>query len=145
MKHRLVIGIGDPSQGDAGAGPVVAAHMRRIGLAVLTHDGEGRNLMESWAGYNRVVLVSVTRSGIAPGTVRTFNVIASDLPTSLFPRCAHAIGPAEAIETARVQGRLPKMLALVGIEGMAFSEGGQLSAAVEAAVPLAMAEVERFL
>ena len=46
----------------------------------------------------------------------------------------HLLGVAEAVELARVLGRLPKALRLVAIEGRNFAHGAKLSPQVEAAV-----------
>ncbi|RAU20970.1 hypothetical protein CU669_15370 [Paramagnetospirillum kuznetsovii] len=144
MSRALVIGIGVSSNGDDGAGPAVAANMRRIGLDVLVHDGQGGDLSGLWLDYDRVVLISATHSGTPAGTVRVFDGIAADLPEAAFPK-SMAPDLVADLAKARKAGRLPKLLALVGIESGGRSGGELMSPEVEAAVPLAMAEVERFL
>ena len=53
------------------------------------------------------------------------------LPRGLFRCSSHLFGPAEAVETARVLGRLPTELVLYGIEGAEFGYGEALSPEVE--------------
>ena len=56
------------------------------------------------------------------------------MPAGWFRYSTHAFGAAEAIELARVLGRLPRRLIVVGIEGARFDAGVGLSPEVAAAV-----------
>jgi hydrogenase maturation protease len=141
----LVIGIGNPFRRDDGIGPAVAEALALEGVAVLVHHGEGMDLMERWAGFDRVVLADATCSGAAPGTVRIWDAAAADLPGGLFPKSSHVIGPAEAIAMARLLGRLPAYMMVVGVEGRDFSAGQGFSPAVAQALERAVVEVERLL
>lgn len=145
MTDRLIIGIGNPAKRDDGVGPAVASSMGRLGVATILHDGGLDDLIPQWAGYGRVVLVDVSCSGIAPGTVRVFDANVVKLPAGVFLSQGRGIDLAECISRARKQGLLPAHMAVVTVEGVDFSDGDRLSPSVEAAVPLAMAEVERFL
>ncbi len=136
----LVIGIGHPYRRDDGIGPAVAE-----AVGGLAHHGEGMDLMERWSGCDRLVLVDATCSGAAPGAILVFDASTADLPTGLLPKGSHVIGPAEGIAMARLLGRLPPAVWVVGVEGADFSPGEGFSPAVAAALPLAVAEVERLL
>ena len=76
------------------------------------------------------------RSRRAPRPARcTASTPASDeLPTDLFRRSTHHVGVAEAVELARVLGRLPGRTVVFGIEGGSFEIGDQLTPAVAAAI-----------
>jgi hydrogenase maturation protease len=141
--NPLIIGIGHAFRRDDGIGPAVAEACRRDGLEILIHHGEGMDLMERWSGRDRVVLVDATVSGAPPGTVRVWDASAADLPSGLFPKGSHVIGPAEGIRMARLLGRLPESLWVVGVEGADFSAGVELTDLVAAALPEAVAAVER--
>lgn len=133
----LVLGVGHPFRGDDAVGPVVAerlAALERPGLRALAHHGEGTSLMECWSGFDAVVVVDATRSGVAPGTIRVWDAVADALPAALFPKSSHLFGLAEAVEMARLLGRLPPRLTIIGVEGQDFAAGTALSPAVAAAV-----------
>ncbi len=133
----LVLGIGHPFRGDDALGPLVAERIAALGLPAVTalsHHGEGSDLMERWSGYDRVVVVDATRSDAAPGTIRRWDAVAEKLPAALFPKSSHLFGLAEAVEMARLLGRLPSALTVIGVEGKSFAAGTDLSPEVAAAV-----------
>ena len=136
----LIIGIGHPFRRDDGLGPTLAE-----AVGGLVHHGEGMDLMERWAGQDRVVLIDATCSGEPAGTIRVFDAAAADLPSGLFPKGSHLIGPAEGIAMARLLGRLPAWLMVLGVEGADFSTGQGFSPAVAAAMPAARAELDRLI
>lgn len=143
MRPALVIGIGHPFRGDDAVGPAVVEAVAGLNLpnvATLAHHGEGTDLMERWQGYDRVVVVDATMSGAAPGTIRMWDG-AEALPAALFPKGSHVFGLAEAVEMARVLGRLPPKLTIIGVEGADFTLGAGLSAAVSGAVQVVSATI----
>lgn len=145
MKN-LVIGVGHPFRGDDAAGPMVAESLRgTAGIDVLVHHGEGSDLMERWAGYDAVVVVDATCSGvestIGPGTIRVWDAVAQPLPAGLFPKGSHVFGPAEGVEMARILDRLPPSLTVISVEGRAFAAGEAMSPEVDAAIPHAKRKI----
>lgn len=133
----LVLGVGHPFRGDDGLGPVVAervAALARPDVTALAHHGEGTSLMECWQGFDAVVVVDATRSDAPPGTVRCWDAGMEKLPAALFPKSSHVFGLAEAVEMARLLGRLPPRLTVIGVEGKDFAAGTGLSPEVSAAV-----------
>lgn len=145
--RALVVGIGHPFRRDDGIGPLVAerlAVMNLDGVDVLVHHGEGTDLMARWQGYDRVVLVDATMSGAAPGTVRNWGRD-EPMPASCFAKTSHVFGLAEAVEMARLLGKLPPALQVIGIEGADFSAGQGLSPAVGAALDRVMMMVVALL
>lgn len=138
----LILGIGHPFRGDDGIGLLVAERMAAAklpGVTALTHHGEGSDLMERWAGYDRVVIVDATRSDAPAGTIRRWDAVAEKLPAGLFPKSSHLFGLAEAVEMARLLGRLPAALTVIGVEGKDFTAGTTLSPEVAAVVETVVA------
>jgi hydrogenase maturation protease len=132
LLKTLVIGIGHPFRGDDAVGPSVAEAVAALSLSdvtTLTHHGEGTDLMERWQGYGWVIVVDATRSGAMPGTIRQWDA-AEGLPAALFPKGSHVFGVAEAVEMARLLGRLPPRLTVIGVEGADFTMGAGMSPAV---------------
>jgi len=137
----LVLGIGNRYRRDDGVGPVVADRLAEAGLPCRELSGEGAELMDAWRDAPHVILVDAASSGVAPGTVHRFDALAATVPTGLFHYSSHQFSVAEAIEMARVLGRLPRRMAVYGIEGKDFSYGVGLTPAVERAVGEVTAEV----
>jgi hydrogenase maturation protease len=83
-----------------------------------------------------VVLVDVTRSGAAPGTIHRLGM--NELASAAIAGpslSSHGLGPGEALELGRVLGRPLPPGRFVGVEGDRFEPGGELSPAVAAALP----------
>lgn len=146
----LVVGLGSPDRGDDGVGVAVARAVAARGLPdvdVLTHE-DPTDLVELWAGRELVVVADAVRSGAEPGTIVVVETGAEGerLPESAWGRSGrggtHAFGLASAVELARALHRLPRRVALLGIEAASFEHGAPLSRSVAAAVPFA---VERAL
>lgn len=129
----LVIGIGHPFRGDDGVGPAVAeavAALNLPGIATLSHHGEGADLMERWQDHDLVIVVDAMVSGADPGTITQWDAHSQTLPAAVFPKGSHVFGLAEAVAMARLLGRLPPRLIVIGIEGAEFRMGAPLSPAV---------------
>jgi len=133
----LVIGVGNDYRGDDGAGLLVARALFASGVAgmrVLELPGEGTELMDTWLGEKRVIVIDASKSGAEVGAIMRLDAIAAPLPAGFFNYSTHAFGLAEAVETSRNLGTLPEQLIIYAIEGSAFCQGDPLSAAVEEAV-----------
>jgi len=126
-----VVGFGNRWRHDDGVGLWMARRLRDAGIVALEHEGDGAGLMDLWQGAASVVLIDATRSGFPAGTVRRFDAVAAPVPSGCFFCSSHQFGLAEAVETARVLGRLPERLEVIGIEGADFTPGEGLTAAVE--------------
>src|SRR3990172_3579654 len=100
----LVIGVGNPYRRHDPAGPKPAPPLRARAphvIATLEHDGEGTSLMEAWQGADLVIVVDAVSSGVAPGTVRRFDVRSEPLPAAILRDSTHAVGVPDAVELAR--------------------------------------------
>lgn len=135
----LVIGVGNPDRGDDGAGLAVTHALRkaRPRARVLDAGIDPAPLLEGFAGFETVVIVDAAEPGGDPGRVVRFDATKKELPKrSLRSASTHALGVREAIEMARVLGRLPRRkIVVIAIEGKAFEHGDAVSPEVERAVP----------
>jgi hydrogenase maturation protease len=87
--------------------------------------------------------VDAVESGAAPGTLHRFDAGAGPIPAGVFRSSTHAFGVGDAVELARVLGRLPGRVVVYGVEGGEFAAGEGLTAPVEAAVePAAQAVLD---
>ncbi len=130
----LVIGVGHPDCGDDAAGPLVARRLRALGLRALELPGEATGLMNAWEGEQDVILVDATLTGAPPGSIQIWDAASAPLTRESFRCSTHGIGVAEAVELARILGRLPGRMRIYGIEGRRFGPGQPLSAEVAAAI-----------
>jgi hydrogenase maturation protease len=139
----MVIGIGHPDRGDDAVGRIVAARLAArapASVTVLEHDGETAGLLEWLGSADTAILVDAAMSGEAVGTVQRFDVGPTPLPAGCFVS-THGMGLAEAVELARVLGRMPRRCIVYAIEARAFDHGAPLSPPVAVAVDEVVARV----
>jgi hydrogenase maturation protease len=145
MTH-VVIGVGSEYRGDDGVGLAVAERLRdRVpaGVEVVECEQEPSRLIDAWDGAESALVVDAVESGAAPGTLHRFDAGAGPIPARVFRSSTHAFGVGDAVELARVLGKLPARIVVHGVEGGEFGAGEGLTPAVEAAVePAAQAVLD---
>ncbi|MCX4673688.1 hydrogenase maturation protease [Streptomyces sp. NBC_01381] len=149
MPHRTriaVIGVGNEFRRDDGVGWVMIDRLRERaadrplppGALLATCDGDPARLIGLWEGADLAVVVDAAHAHPAhPGRVHRLTLDAGELDR---PRTtsSHGLGLGEAVELARVLGRLPGRLVVYAVEGADTALGTGLSPSVEAVVePLA--------
>lgn len=149
MPDRVhIIGVGSPF-GDDRFGWVAAESLQRspvlnglepgrIVISIL--DRPGAMLLALWDEADHVILIDGVRSGAVPGTRHRFT--ASDVTDTRIPATSHGFSIAAALQLAQVLENLPDRLLLRGIEMDACCTGFTLSAAVIAAIPVFVREIE---
>ncbi len=143
----VVIGVGNVYGGDDAAGVLAAEQIRdgAPGIDVRICELEPSRLVDAWSGAGTVYVVDAVSSGAPPGTVHRFDAANGRLPTPIFggTSSTHALGVADAVELARVLGRLPERTVIFGIEGATFDAGAPVTPAVaDAAAVVAQAILE---
>ena len=129
----VVIGVGNPYRGDDGVGPAVIDVLKthRVAGAVLTRShGEAADLIEAWSGADLAILVdAVVAEPAHPG--RVHRLVVHECPTERTRAASsHGLDFGEAVELARVLGRLPGELVLYAVEVEQVEYGTRLSPAV---------------
>jgi hydrogenase maturation protease len=121
-----VIGVGNLYRGDDAAGLAVSGLVADAAVPdvrVYEHDGEPAGLLDLWAGADVAYVADMVRSGAEPGTVHWVDVTEHDLPFDASSHSSHHLSISEAVALARVLGRLPARLVLVGVEGASSAAG----------------------
>jgi hydrogenase maturation protease len=133
----VVIGVGNAYRSDDGVGLAVVEYLRgRLpeGVAVVPCEDEPSRLLDAWDGASAVYVVDAVSSGAEPGTLHRFDASEEAVPSNVFRSSTHAFGVGEAIELARVLGKLPPRVLVYGVEGAEFRGGEALTPAVAAGV-----------
>jgi hydrogenase maturation protease len=144
----LLIGAGNRWRRDDGVGAWLVERLGvRLGTAVETRllSGEGAGLIDAWQGHATVWLFDAAAPSGRPGRVTRIAAHAQPVPAELCHHSTHRFGVGEAIEMARVLGRLPERLELVAVEGLDFGEGEGLSEVLERAAEMQLDELEALL
>lgn len=136
----LVIGIGNRHRGDDAIGPLVVDAIRGAlpsgsqAIETTVTDGDIADLALRWRADQDVIVIDACRSGRPPGTIQAVDGLTTTIPTGPDPVSSHGIGLAEAIELARVLGRLPQSLAIFAIEAGTLDHCAPVSEPVSAAI-----------
>jgi hydrogenase maturation protease len=133
----IIVGAGNALRRDDGAGLTAARRLRGAvagNVRVLLKEGDLASLLDDWQQADAVIVIDATSSGCEPGTIRRYDAHERPLPSIFARTSTHSFGVAEAIELARVLGRLPARVVVFGIEGLDFTSGEGLSPDVNAAV-----------
>ena len=129
----LIIGIGNRYRGDDGLGCLIADQLKIAGVDAVAHDGEPASLIDLWQGRGHVILVDAVSSRAPAGTIHYIDLHAQALPERFRSYSTHAFGIAEAVELARVLGKLPQKIVFYGVEGKSFAADTELSATLRQA------------
>jgi hydrogenase maturation protease len=152
MTRVRIVALGNDMAGDDGAG-LEAVRRLEARLAANGSDGTvdmilagrpGAALLDLLPAAVPVVLVDVTRSGAAPGTI--FSLALDDLTGAITGErqvSSHGFGPGETLRLGQVLGRPLPRGRFVGIEGGSFDVGAGLSPAVARALDAMVAAVLR--
>lgn len=133
----LILGIGNKFRSDDGAGVAAAEKIRKFGVEkfdVKIIDGEGTNIMETWKGYENVIIIDAVQKKGRAGKIYEINANTDELESDFFNYSSHAFGLAEAVNVSRVMNKLPKLLIVYGIEGQHFNFDTKLSGKIEKSV-----------
>lgn len=143
---RLVIGLGNEHRHDDRCGLEVVRRLgarRHEGLRLVEAPRDAARMLHLWEGADDVIVIDAMRGNGPPGSVRRFEIGRGDRFGSTPSTSTHGLGLGEAVEIARSLGRLPRRLAVIGIEAAELSIGDGLTPEVEKAVALVVEEVAR--
>ena len=143
MKPILILGLGNPLQGDDGIGCRVAEEF--VGASVTAPlpdevevmDGgtPGVGLLNFFDERKRVIIVDAAEMGIAPGEFRKFTLHEITLTGSQERFSLHRSGVADALALAReLKIELPEII-FFGVQPASVEWRDSLSPQVQAAVP----------
>jgi hydrogenase maturation protease len=146
----LVLGLGNTLLTDEAVGPVVVARMHAEDETPgRVHYLDGGTLSFTLAGpiadCSRLIVVDAAAMGAAPGTVRVFEGDAMDRQLRVHAKSVHEVSLADLLDIARLTDSLPHPRALIGIEPAVVDWGSELTPAVSAAVPQAIALARHLL
>lgn len=110
---------------------------------ILKQSGDAMNLMDSWRGYNKVILVDACPYIEEIGMFRRVRLSeGGHIPIVSMRSSSHDFGVAEAIQFSRSLGSLPREIIIYAIEGGNFAQGDDMSQEVRAAVPIVVEQIK---
>lgn len=141
----LVIGIGNPFQGDDGVGVRAAELLVEKtlppGVQVQELGTPGWSLVSAMEGWQRVILIDAVQMGAEPGAWRRLQGDQISLVGNPPSLSLHEPGLAESLELARALGLLPGEIVLYAIEPGYIGLQEHLTPAVAAALPAVVKQI----
>ena len=134
----LVLAAGNPSRGDDGAGPWLAARLAEeapAGVEILEDFQFQVEHALDLAGRRAVLFVDAARPGAADGGLCLAPLAPADAP----PVLSHALSPAQLLAVAQRLGQPLPAAWLLAVEGAEFGLGRGFGAAMQARLPQALA------
>jgi hydrogenase maturation protease len=140
----LVLGLGNLLLSDDGLGLRLLEALPAEGAAAEFLDGgtQGLALLSYLAHRRALIILDAVALGAPPGTV---HVLQGDAISAHHAVTAHGSNALELLAAARLLGDLPPSVTIIGIEPACIRTGIGLSAAVEAALPEALARARAVL
>lgn len=139
-RNRLaILGVGNVLCTDDGLGPAAVARLTREfevpeGVAVFDGGTLGLSLLHIIEESAQVIIVDAIRADSEPGTLVALE--GDDvLPAVRLRLSVHQVGVADLLDAARLRGRLPRRLVLLGVVPESIELGADLSPSVSAALP----------
>ncbi len=147
--RTLILGLGNTLLTDEGLGAVVIRRLEAEGglgdVGLLDGGTLSFTLSGPIADSPRLIVVDAAVMGELPGRVRVFEGEAMDRQLSGIGKSVHEVSLMDLMDMARITDSLPSHRALVGVEPAVVDWGDELSPAVAAAVPEAMARIRNLL
>lgn len=146
----LILGLGNVLLTDEAVGAAVLAALEPLATAdpdLLLLDGGTLSftLAGPIAEAARLIVVDAARMDQPPGSVRVLEGAAMDAQLSKHANNVHEVSLSDLFDIARLTDSLPARRALVGIEPERVDWGSELTPAVAAAVPAAVAQIQDLL
>ncbi|MBI3894079.1 MAG: hydrogenase maturation protease [Candidatus Wallbacteria bacterium] len=146
-----VIGIGNPMRADDALGWEALLRLERDclpGVDYVRFGGDCSQLAELLLVSRAAVVIDAVHGAGEPGTLVFWDL--ADPRPELVPHgeariSGHGYGICETLGLCRLLGRLPRPLVLVGVEGLTFGFGTEMSAPVAAALPSVVGAVRQEL
>jgi len=147
-----IVGLGNPSHGDDGVGPVVARQVYdllrcKADIDLLEHAGSAFSLAERLVGYQRAVIIDALTD--VQADVGTVHQVEIQEPSSCSFLSFHTVGFHDILTLARMTGlEVPRTIVMYGIairEPETFSESlsAELTARLPQIVKAVVAEILR--
>jgi len=142
LNKKLFIGIGNLHRADDGIGVQIANRLKeneslkKAGVEVMDHSGEGASLMHIWENADLVVVVDAMKNNNDKdiGKIHYFDATKEVLNYGVFRYSSHLFSLAEATELSRKLEMLPKKLIIYGVESKMFDFGSKMSDEVKASI-----------
>ena len=134
-RNIIIIGIGNMYRGDDAIGLLAADELINSGINVIKASGDATELMETWEGYDKAILIDACPYMEQTGKIHRVNINEDEnILMDSIRTSSHNFGITEAIEFSKLLGSLPEEVIIYAIEGERFEQGDEISDQVRSAI-----------
>lgn len=141
----LVLGIGNLVMSDDGAGVKVVHHLQREyrfaeNVEIMDGGTLGLDLLPKLEGVDHLIVVDAVETGREPGTC--VRLAGDELPLALETKISpHQMGLKDLLSVARLLGRSPGEMVLIGVQPGSIEMDTELTPEVAAVLPVLVGNV----
>lgn len=143
-RNTVIIGIGNMYRGDDAIGLLAADELINSGINVIKASGDATELMETWEGYDKAILIDACPYMEETGKIHRVNINEDEnILTDSIRSSSHNFGISEAIEFSRLLRSLPEEVIIYAVEGERFEQGDEVSDKVMSTIQLICEQIRQ--
>ncbi|MBK7844566.1 MAG: hydrogenase maturation protease [Bdellovibrionales bacterium] len=145
LTHKALICLANPNRGDDAFGWIVADQFVSEGetlFSVIKSSGDITDLLDVFGSYRKVIVLDAMETeDLVP--IKKWDAKEESLPASLSGTSSHVLGVGQAIELSRALDKIPDELIVIGVKGVNFQMGEELSPGMRSMIPEIIAYIRK--
>lgn len=145
LTHKALVCLANPNRGDDAFGWIVADQFINEGetlFSVIKSSGDITDLLDVFGSYRKVIVLDAMETeDLVP--IKKWDAKEESLPASLSGTSSHVLGVGQAIELSRALDKIPDELIVIGVKGVNFQMGEELSPGMRSMIPEIIAYIRK--
>ncbi|MBK8201711.1 MAG: hydrogenase maturation protease [Bdellovibrionales bacterium] len=137
LTNKVLLCLANPNRGDDAFAWIVADQLISGGetfFSVIKSSGDITDLLDIFSSHRKVIVLDAMETDdLVP--IKKWNAKEDLLPASLSGTSSHVLGVGQAIELSRALDKMPDELIVVGVKGVNFQMGEELSPEMRSMIP----------
>jgi hydrogenase maturation protease len=143
LTNKALVCLANPNRGDDAFAWIVADQLICEGetpFSVIRSSGDITDLLDIFSSHRKVIVLDAMETDdLVP--IKKWNAKEESLPASLSGTSSHVLGVGQAIELSRALDKMPDELIVVGVKGVNFQMGEELSSEMRSMIPEVIAYI----
>jgi hydrogenase maturation protease len=145
LTNKALLCLANPNRGDDAFAWIVADQLISEGEAlfsVIKSSGDITDLLDIFSSHRKVIVLDAMETDdLVP--LKKWDAKKQSLPASLSGTSSHVLGVGQAIELSRALDKIPDELIVVGVKGVNFQMGEELSSGMRSMIPEVIAYIRQ--
>ncbi len=143
--NKALLCLANPNRGDDAFSWIVADQLINEGetlFSVIKSSGDITDLLDIFSSHRKVIVLDAMETDDSVPIMK-WDAKKESLPASLSGTSSHVLGVGQAIELSRALDKLPDELIVVGVKGVNFQMGKELSSGMRSTIPEVIAYIRQ--